>query len=451
MIKIYNSLTNKIEEFVPLRKNEVSMYVCGSTVYNYIHIGNSRPVIFFDTVARFFKYMGYKVTYVSNFTDIDDKIINKAKQENVSETEISERYIKAIKETYKKLNCLPHDANPKVTENIDGIIQFIDFMIKKEGAYVIDGDVYFDVAKITDYGQLSGQTIENLMNGARIDNNDKKHNPIDFTLWKRTDEGKRWDSPWSLGRPGWHTECVVMIDNIFKGPIDIHGGGLELKFPHHDNEIAQSICVHNHKIANYWMHNGRIDMGGEKMSKSLGNVIWADELLSKTSYQAYRLLILNVPYRQPLDYKEELLIQATTDFEKINRTYISLFRKIDLEFLEMKPANGIIDQELLDLKTAFIDAMSDDFNTANAITAIFTATKHINNLMRNGKTEADVLKQALKLLDGMLWVLGINIELERLREEEKSLVLQWQQARKNKEFIQADILREEITNKGIQL
>jgi len=451
MIKIYNSLTNKIEEFIPLRKNEVSMYVCGSTVYNYIHIGNSRPVIFFDTVARFFKYMGYKVTYVSNFTDIDDKIINKAKEENVSEAEISERYIKAIKETYRKLNCLPHDANPKVTENIEGIIQFIDLLIKKDGAYVIDGDVYFDVSKIADYGQLSGQTIENLMSGARIDPNEKKKNPIDFTLWKKTEEGKQWDSPWGLGRPGWHTECVVMIDSIFKGPIDIHGGGLELKFPHHDNEIAQSICAHNHKIANYWMHNGRIDMSGEKMSKSLGNVIWADELLSRTSYQVYRLLILNVPYRQPLDYKEELLVQATTDFEKIQRTYVSLFRKIDLEFAEMSPTNGLVDSELLSLQSAFIEAMSDDFNTANAITAIFAATKHVNLLVRHGKTEGDVLKQALKMLDGMLWVLGINIELDRLTNEEKELIFQWQEARKNKDFTLADTLREKITNKGIQL
>ena len=451
MIKIYNSLTNKMEEFVPLRKNEVSMYVCGSTVYNYIHIGNSRPVIFFDTIARFFKYMGYKVTYVSNFTDIDDKIIHKAKEENVTETEISERYIKAIKETYKKLNCLPHDANPKVTENIEGIIRFIDLLVKKEGAYVIDGDVYFDVSKIAEYGQLSGQTIDNLISGARIDTNDKKHNPIDFTLWKRTEEGINWDSPWSFGRPGWHTECVVMIDNIFKGPIDIHGGGLELKFPHHDNEIAQSICAHNHKIANYWIHNGRIDMGGEKMSKSLGNVIWADELLSRTSYQVYRLLILNVPYRQPLDYKEELLIQATTDFEKIKRTYISLFRKIDLEQEHMMPTQGIVDSEILQLQTAFIEAMSDDFNTANAITAIFAVTKHCNNLMRNNKAEDDVLKQALKLLDGILWVLGINIELDRLTQEEKALVLKWQEARKNKDFALADSLRDEINNKGIQL
>lgn len=451
MIKIYNSLTNKTEEFIPVRKNEVSMYVCGSTVYNYIHIGNSRPVVFFDTVARFFKYMGYKVTYVSNFTDIDDKIIKKAKEEKVTESEISERYIKAITETYKNLNCLPHDATPKVTENMPEIISFIELLIEKGGAYAIDGDVYFDVAKITEYGQLSGQTIENLISGSRVDANDKKRNPIDFTLWKKTEIGKQWDSPWSLGRPGWHTECVVMIDNIFKGPIDIHGGGLDLKFPHHDNEIAQSICAHDHKVANYWMHNGRIDMGSEKMSKSLGNVIWADELLNQTTYQVYRLLILNVPYRQPLEYKTELLGQATTDFEKIKRTYISLFRKLDLEFVDIAPVNGLTDQELLNLKASFVEAMSNDFNTANAITAIFDTTKHLNNLIRNNKTEADILKQAAQLLDGMLWVLGINIVINRLNPEERALVVKWQTARQQKDFAAADTLREEINNKGIQL
>lgn len=450
MIKIYNSLTNKIEEFKPIKENEVSMYVCGSTVYNYIHIGNARPVVFFDTVARFFKYMGYKVKFVSNFTDIDDKIIKKAKEENVSETDISERYIKAILNTYRKLNCLPHDANPKVTENMGEIINFIQLLVEKGGAYVVDGDVYFDVSKINEYGQLSGQTIENLMSGARIDPNDKKHNPIDFTLWKKTEEGLKWDSPWSEGRPGWHTECVVMIRNIFKGKIDIHGGGLELKFPHHDNEIAQSRCSDNHNIANYWMHNGRIDMGGEKMSKSLGNVIWADDLLDKTPYQVFRLLILNVPYRQPLNYKEELLSQVANDYEKIKKTYISLFRKLDLCCNEIETSE-IKDNELAAIKSEFIDSMSDDFNTANAISSIFKATKLINNLLRNKDTDIEILKEALKLLKEMLWVFGIDVEVDRLSNEDKELVNKWQEARNNKDFTLADTLREEINKKAIVL
>lgn len=450
MIKLYNSLTNKLEEFKSIKENEVMMYVCGPTVYSNIHIGNSRPVIFFDTVARFFKYLGYKVTYVSNFTDIDDKIIKRAKEEGISEKEVSEKYISEIRKTYEKLNCLPHDANPKVTENMDNIINFIDELVEKKGAYVVDGDVYFDVSKIDEYGVLSGQTVENLIKGARIEQNEKKNNPIDFTLWKETQEGLKWDSPWSKGRPGWHTECVVMINNIFKGPIDIHGGGLDLKFPHHDNEIAQSLCAYNNKIANYWMHNGRIDFGGEKMSKSLGNVLWANDLLEKVPYQVYRLLILNVPYRQPLNYKEDLLKQATNDFEKIKRAYVGLFRELEVTKNDLGK-DDVTDEQLLALKESFVDAMSNDFNTANAITSIFQMTKVVNNLIRNKDTDTSILKQTLKLFDDMLWVLGINIDLKPLNDEEKEIVLKWQEARNNKDFALADELRKEINERQIVL
>lgn len=450
MIKLYNSLTNKLEEFKSIKENEVMMYVCGPTVYSNIHIGNSRPVIFFDTVARFFKYLGYKVTYVSNFTDIDDKIIKRAKEEGITEREVSEKYISEIRKTYEKLNCLPHDANPKVTENMDNIINFIDDLVKKDGAYVVDGDVYFDVSKIGEYGVLSGQTVENLIKGARIEQNEKKNNPIDFTLWKKTEEGLKWSSPWSNGRPGWHTECVVMIHNIFKGMIDIHGGGLDLKFPHHDNEIAQSICAFDNKIANYWMHNGRIDFGGEKMSKSLGNVLWANDLLEKVPYQVYRLLILNVPYRQPLNYKEELLKQATNDFDKIKRAYVSLYRELEISRSDLGKEE-LVDEQLIELKNSFVDAMSNDFNTANAITSIFQITKIVNNLIRNKETNASVLKQTLKLFDDMLWVLGINIDLNPLTGEEKEIVLKWQEARTNKDFALADELRKEINERKIIL
>ena len=402
-IKIYNSLTNKLEEFIPIKENEVSMYVCGPTVYNNLHIGNSRPVIFFDTVARFFKYLGYKVTYVSNFTDIDDKIIKKALEEGVSEKEISTRYIKVVLDLYHRLNCLPHDANPKVTENMEGIISFISKMVENGGAYAIDGDVYFDVAKIKEYGILSGQTVENLLNGVRIENNDKKHNPIDFTLWKTTDVGVKWDSPWSPkgGRPGWHTECVVMIDNIFKGKIDIHGGGSDLKFPHHDNEIAQSLCVNNHMIANYWIHNGRVDLAGEKMSKSLGNIIWADDLLDEIGTPVYRLMMLNVPYRQLLNYKEELVSGARADYEKIRRTFISAYRKLellDINDIDSDNYHDIKNQDALALIDEFNSYMSNDFNTANAITAIFKATKMINNELRNKEMNKDLLLDLFKAL-----------------------------------------------------
>ena len=450
MIKLYNSLTNKIEEFKSIKDKEVMMYVCGPTVYSNIHIGNSRPVIFFDTVARFFKYVGYNVTYVSNFTDIDDKIIKRAKEEGVTEKEISEKYISEIKKTYERLNCLPHDANPKVTETMDDIISFIEMLIEKGGAYVVNGDVYFDVSKINEYGVLSGQTVENLIKGARIEQNEKKKNPIDFTLWKATDEGVKWKSPWSEGRPGWHTECVVMINKIFKGPIDIHGGGLDLKFPHHDNEIAQSICAFNNKIANYWMHNGRIDLGGVKMSKSLGNVLWANDLLDKVPYQVYRLLILNVPYRQPLNYKEELLQQATNDYEKIKRSYISLYRDLEMNDFTFDKVE-ITDQNLQNEKETFVEAMSNDFNTANAITSIFKMSKIINNLIRDKNASGEIKKQAMQLYKEMLWVLGIEVDITPLTPEEKNIVCKWYEARNNKDFTLADELRKEINERKIVL
>lgn len=450
MIKLYNSLTNKIEEFKSIKDKGVMMYVCGPTVYSNIHIGNSRPVIFFDTVARFFKYVGYNVTYVSNFTDIDDKIIKRAREEGVTEKEISEKYISEIKKTYERLNCLPHDANPKVTETMDDIISFIEMLIEKGGAYVVDGDVYFDVSKINEYGVLSGQTVENLIKGARIEQNEKKKNPIDFTLWKATDEGVKWKSPWSEGRPGWHTECVVMINKIFKGPIDIHGGGLDLKFPHHDNEIAQSICAFNNKIANYWMHNGRIDLGGVKMSKSLGNVLWANDLLDKVPYQVYRLLILNVPYRQPLNYKEELLQQATNDYEKIKRSYISLYRDLEMNDFTFDKVE-ITDENLQNEKETFVEAMSNDFNTANAITSIFKMSKIINNLIRDKNASGEIKKQAMQLYKEMLWVLGIEVDITPLTPEEKNIVCKWYEARNNKDFTLADELRKEINERKIVL
>lgn len=450
MIKIYNSLTNKLEEFKPIEVGKLSMYVCGPTVYNTIHIGNSRPVVFFDTVARFFMYMGYEVKYVSNFTDIDDKIIKKAKEENVSEKEISEKYIKDVLNIYHRLNCLPHFKNPKVTENMDNIIEFIGKMVENRGAYAIDGDVYFDVSKIKEYGVLSGQTVENLLEGVRIENNSKKHNAIDFTLWKKTDDGVKWASPWGEGRPGWHTECVVMINDIFKGPIDIHGGGSDLKFPHHDNEIAQSICVNNHKIANYWMHNGRIDFRGEKMSKSLGNVVLANDLLDKVPYQVYRLMMLNVPYRQLLNYREELLTQSTNDYEKIKRAYISLYRKLELSN-NLNFDIELTNEDVLKVKDDFVRNMSNDFNTANAITSIFDLTKLANVKLRNPNATSDELMQTLKCLKDLLWVLGIEVEVKELSDEEKALVNKWYEAKKNKDFTLADELRKEISDKKIEL
>ena len=452
MIKIYNSLTNKLEEFKPIKENELSMYVCGSTVYNDMHIGNARPVVFFDVVARFFKYVGYDVKFVSNFTDIDDKIIKKAEAEGVDESVISERYIKSILETYRLLNCLPHYKNPKVTENMDNIIDFIDLLVKKQGAYVVENDVYFDVSKDSDYGVLSGQTVENLIAGSRIEENDKKKSSCDFNLWKETAVGKKWDSPWGEGRPGWHTECVVMINNIFDGMIDIHGGGSDLKFPHHENEIAQSMIAFEHHIANYWMHNGRIDMNGEKMSKSIGNIVDAKGLVKEIGYGPFRLLILSVPYRQPLNYRDELLNQVKGDYDKIYKAKLSLARKLQLQnnYID-DPNNKVENADVVNIKEEFINALSSDFNTANALTAIIKTVKAINTLTRQKEYDVKYAMDLLTLLNEQMWVLGIDKEVKPLSEDELDVVLKWQEARNEKNFELADTLRNEINNRGIIL
>lgn len=449
MIRLYNSLTNKIEEFKPIRDGEVSMYVCGPTVYNYVHIGNTRPLIFFDVVDRFFRYMGYKVSHVSNYTDIDDRIIKKAIAEGVDESVISERYIAHYEEICRGLNCLELAKNPKVTNTMDEIIAFIEGLVESGAAYQIDGDVYFDVTKAQDYGILSGQTIDNLMVGVRIDENTKKHSPMDFALWKETSEGKRWSSPWGEGRPGWHTECVVMIHDFFKGMIDIHGGGLDLKFPHHDNEIAQATCMHHNHIANYWIHNGRLDLKGEKMSKSLGNVVWAMDLLKEIGVTAYRLMTLNVPYRQPLNFADELVKQASNDALKVKKAYISLFRKIELEgeFVDVE----ISSNDLVQIKNEFINAMSNDFNTANGLTCLYKVIKIINQATRTKEINNSYLNEVLKLYNELLYVFGIEESLPLLKEDELELVKNWQKARSEKDFEKADHYRNLINESGIIL
>ena len=449
MMKIYNSLTNRLEEFIPIRPNEVSMYVCGSTVYDNMHIGNSRPIIFFDTVARFFNYLGYKVKFVSNFTDIDDKIIKRAEVEGVSETYIANKCINSILDTYRKLNCLPHYRNPKVTEVIPEIITFIELLIKKKAAYVIDGDVYFSIDLVSDYGLLSGQSKDKLIAGARIEENEKKYHPADFSLWKKTTHGLQFSSPWSEGRPGWHTECVVMIDSIFHGPIDIHGGGLDLKFPHHDNEIAQAKVAFSHSIANIWMHNGRIDLAGEKMSKSLGNIVWAHELVDRIGYQVYRLLILNVPYRQPLNYKEELIVQAQNDLDKMMRPYIALKRKLQIDYHELILPSEITNPEYTKLKEEFIEAMSDDFNTANAITTVHKLVKIMNSLIRQTPEDPLIIKEILSLFEQITEVLGILTPIIPLNSQQISLIKKWREARNNKNFALADSYREEVMKMGV--
>ena len=377
---IYNTYTREKEEFRPIEENKVRMYICGPTVYNYIHIGNARPVLFFDLVHRYFKYLGYEVEFVSNVTDVDDKIINRAIEEGVTEAQISEKYLNYFLECNKALNALPLTAMPKVTESMDSMIEFINQLVERDFAYAVDGDVYFRIDKVREYGQLSGKKIDELEVGARIAEDSKKENPLDFVLWKKTDKGITWDSPWGAGRPGWHTECVVMINNQFHGKIDIHGGGTDLQFPHHENEIAQSLCMYEHNIANYWMHVGRLGLNNEKMSKSIGNVINVKDLIEQIDANAFRLFMLSVHYRQPINYTEENIQLAVKEWQKVKSTYDQLHLKLDLAgALDVEPS---VVPEIEALMNQFVEALEDDFNTANAIASLYGVIKEINKIVR---------------------------------------------------------------------
>ena len=446
-IKIYNSLTNKIEEFHPIEENKLSIYVCGPTVYNDIHIGNARPVIFFDTVCRFFKTLGYEVKYVTNFTDIDDKIIKKAKEEGITEKELAEKYIERYLKVCREFNCEEASIYPKVTEWISEITKFIDDLKEKGFAYQVGDNVYFSVSKAKEYGVLSNQKLSELEVGSRIEVESDKHDPRDFVLWKLTsDEGIKWDSPFGMGRPGWHTECCVMIDKIFGGKIDIHGGGNDLKFPHHENEIAQTHALHDHFIANYWVHNGRVDFNNQKMSKSLGNTVGAQALLDEYNHNACRLMMLSNNYRQNINFTYDLMKPVVSDFEKIERTYINLFRYLEIN----SKLNG--DSKYNEtLYNEFMNEMAHDFNTPNAITVLYKLIKEINIMLRQKEKDDSLLNQYLKTLDVMLYVFGLTVNIKKLTKDELTLVNSWYEARNNKDYELADSLRKEISEKGIVL
>ncbi|HKL47841.1 MAG TPA: cysteine--tRNA ligase [Candidatus Izemoplasmatales bacterium] len=442
-MRIFNSYNNQLEDFKTIHKNQLNMYVCGPTVYNYIHIGNARPVVFFDTVRRYFEAKGYQVTYVSNFTDVDDKIIQKALSENKDEMTIANRYIDAYLKDSESLNCLTDYIKPRVTDYMNHIIDFIQSLIDKDYAYIVDGDVYFRVEKVKDYGHLSNRHVEDLKSGARIDINPNKESPLDFTLWKRTDEGIQFDAPFSTGRPGWHTECVAMIDDIFGQEIDIHGGGSDLKFPHHENEIAQSIALNQHRLANYWVHNGRLSLKESKMSKSLGNVILVKDVEDK---MALRYFLLSTHYRSPLNYDDDSFQMYVKEFEKLDSSMKQLHRKLDL-------SNGIAlvditDEEIKALINAFDNAMAEDFNTANAITALQSLIKRINVSVRQHK-DIDYYNQLLQAIVYMTDILGLNVEIDTMSDEDRELYQAWQDARKAKNFEKADQLRTKLTERGI--
>ena len=441
-IKLYNSLTNKIEVFKPLKEGEVSMYVCGPTVYNYPHIGNMRPVVTFDTLRRFFEYVGYKVTYVSNFTDVDDKIINESKKQGKSEKELTTYFISEFQKTIHALGSLDPNITPKVTEYIESIINYIDNLVKIDAAYVVDGDVYFRVPRIKDYGCLSGISIEDLNVGARIEENSKKESPLDFALWKKTDEGINWESPWGRGRPGWHTECCVMIDTIFKGMIDIHGGGYDLKFPHHENEIAQAEATHHNKIANIWMHNAFININNEKMSKSLGNVIYAKDMIKEYGGNVTRLVILNTHYRMPVNFTDETINEAIQEINKIQMAVKQAALKLQSLNLDLNGGEPT-------LINPFLEALANDLNTSNAITEVFNVIKELNIVLRSREIDAKTLQNLFKTLQDMFAILGLEIPYVVLDEDDKKLYQDYLNFKANKDFENSDKLRVILMEKGI--
>ena len=442
-ITFYNSLTNSLEEFKTVKPNEVSMYVCGPTVYNYPHIGNMRPVVVFDTLRRFLSYVGYKVTYVSNFTDVDDKIIKAAQKEGKTEKELTEFYIQEFLKVTKALGSDKPNITPKVTEYIPKIIEYIDNLVKIGAAYVVDGDVYFRVPLIKDYGSLSGINPEDLVVGARIEENSKKESPLDFALWKTTDEGIKWDSPWGKGRPGWHTECCVMIDTIFPNQeIDIHGGGYDLKFPHHENEIAQTEATHHHKIAHYWMHNGFINFGNEKMSKSLGNVVYAKDMIEKYGGAVTRLVILNAHYRQPVNYTDETVNAAIQEVNKMQMAYKQMALQLQVNNINLDEGKPVYIEK-------FLESLADDLNTANALAELYNLIKEANQTIRSREIDFAKLNNQFKTLTDMFNVLGLNIEYVKLGDEERALYNDYLAAKQEKNFAKSDEIRQILISKGI--
>lgn len=444
-MKIFNTLTNKKEEFKPLREGEVSIYVCGPTVYNYVHIGNTRPMIVFDVLRRTFEYLGYKVTFVSNFTDVDDKIIKAAKAEGITEKELTDKYIAAYEDVRRNLNLLFPTYAPRVTNTMDAIIKFIDNLVKSGYAYEVDGDVYFRVSKIDEYGQLSGIKIEDLVAGAseRIDENDKKEESTDFALWKKTDEGIRFDSPWSKGRPGWHTECVVMINDIFEGgKIDIHGGGQDLKFPHHENEIAQSMACHHHPIAHTWMHNQMINIDNQKMSKSLGNVIWAKDMVAELGCNVVKWFMLSSHYRNPLNLTEEVLNSVKKEVAKVDNVIKSVSLYLQVNHI----ANENYNKAAVD---GMVGALEDDLNTSLALTKILDQVKKLNLAFRQKEKNDKAIAIEYQTLLKMTAVIGFVFEPRKLNVAELEIYQAWLEAKQNKDFETADKLRTQLIEKGI--
>ncbi len=453
-MNFYNTLTNKKEIFKTIEENKVKMYVCGPTVYDFIHIGNARPVVVFDTLRRYFLYKGYEVEYVQNFTDIDDKIIKKANEQNKESSFIANNFIEEFMKDVKSLNALEATHYPKVTEEINIILKMIDELISKGYAYEINGAVYFNTKKHEQYGKLSNRKLEDLLAGARVEVVEEKENSTDFVLWKPAKENEpSWNSKYGLGRPGWHIECSAMAKKYLGDTIDIHAGGEDLIFPHHENEIAQSECSNGKPFANYWLHNGFININNEKMAKSAGNFFTVRDILKKFDGNVVRFFILSGHYRSPINFSDELMLSAKNGLDRIKKCYDNL------KFLLQTNENSLLEEEkkllekVQNFKTIFDEKMDDDFNTADAISVIFDLVKFTNiNVSKN--SSKDFIEAILNQIDEFLYVIGINFENQLDKNFEKEilqLIEERKQAKKEKNFLRADEIREYLLSKGVVL
>lgn len=459
MLKIYNTLTNQKEVFTPLVPGKISMYVCGPTVYNYIHIGNARSTVAFDTVRRYFEYRGFDVNYVSNFTDVDDKIIKRANEEGLTPEQIADKYIAAFYEDTDALHVKRATKNPRVMENMDDIITFVEDLIEKDYAYEVDGDVYYRTRKFKHYGQLSDQNIDDLRAGAservEADSQTKKEDSVDFALWKAAKPGEiSWSSPWGEGRPGWHIECSVMSTKFLGDTLDIHGGGHDLTFPHHENEIAQSEAHTGHTFANYWMHNGFVTMGDddEKMSKSLGNFVLAHDLMKQVDPQVVRFFLASAHYRSPLRFNEENIQDATNNLNNLKTAYANLNYRFN-DAKDSLPSDGDHLKAIEEIQAAFVEAMDDDINTPNGLTEVYRLMREIN-IYSNETEVSKVVLQAMKdSFVALLAIFGVALsdEKELLADDIQALIDERNQARADKNFARADEIRDQLKDQGIIL
>lgn len=451
-MKIFNTLTRSKEELKTLEEGKVKIYACGPTVYNFIHIGNARPLCVFDVLRRFLEYVGYDVRFVQNFTDIDDKIIKRANEESLTYKEVSEKYIEEFWKDVKGMNVREATVHPKATENIDEIINIVSTLIEKGYAYAVDGDVYFSPSKFSEYGKLSHQPLEDLEAGARIMVGEVKKEPMDFALWKSAKPGEPyWESPWGHGRPGWHIECSAMVRRYLGETIDIHCGGQDLIFPHHENEIAQSECCNGVPFANYWMHNGYINVDNVKMSKSLGNFFTVRDVAEKYGYEPIRFLMISSHYRSPINYSTDIIEQCKAS---LTRLYTC---RDSLDFALQNAEDGEATEELLTgfdkRRNQFIEAMSDDLNTADAIAALFELVRDINTNVISANANKGSVEAAIKIFDELADVLGLvyNLKEENLDDEIEALIEKRTQARKDRNWAEADRIRDELKARGIVL